>query len=75
MTSLKMRAIDANIGDRVTYAKWYVDKNHPKGRIGSITGFDETPRECTYIEVRWDDGEEDSIQEDGLKRASSKNKK
>lgn len=66
-----VRALDANIGDRVTYMKWYIDVNNPKGRLGTITGFDESSRECTYIEVKWDDGQADSLQEDALKRVKA----
>lgn len=64
-----MRAIDSDIGERVTYMKWYIDANNLEGKTGTITGYDETGRECTYIEVLWDDGKTGSIQEDGLKKA------
>ncbi len=71
-----MKALDANIGDKVTYAKWYVDDQCRLGRIGHIIDFDETPRECTYIVVKWEDSDEnDFIQEDGLKLVTKKKSK
>lgn len=66
---------DANIGDEVTYKKWYADKRNPEGRIGNIITFDESGREGTYVLVRWEDRSEDWVQGDGLKLVKKKKTK